>query len=472
MATLQSQKAIELLISPIIKFSLSSTEGGGRYIAGYANVAGVRDSQKDVVELEALAKAWDQWSKNPDFCILSLLHTNIPIAKVLFTPVLDSKGVPHKSGVDDKGLYVVAKLRDDVSISDEVWRKIESGEYKGFSIGGRNLDPQPLQLIEGQPAKPITNLELYEIGIVDDPANPDCLFTILKRDALKPLNDLTKKIESGSTVSPFIKISKTPLENGVHQVVVPPWAKDTPVTLKLKEMLGDISLTMVEKESEGIDYIPLLDLALLRPFTKVEDLTAEEGHVGSNPPPLQDKPQEGSNPLSETKEMKTELAQPSSEQPTTASAPEIQPLNLENLIADLEQLLAFLHGKTETHLNPHDEVHGNLGAVEKDDVSVVFAKSEAAISNETPPPTPVTIPPTIAPPPPPLPPVETPAPLLPSPPITAPMVPPTPGKKLIETRGQSASTGPSSTDLDLAAIYKLSWADIHSARSENENRKR
>ena len=118
-----SETSLEGIVNPayvIKKLDIKGSSENGRYIAGYANVAGVRDNQGDIVTLEALQKAWEKWRRNPDYCILSFLHSNIPLAKVVFEPVTDSGGRTHQSGVDETGLYLVSQVRGDTTLADEM----------------------------------------------------------------------------------------------------------------------------------------------------------------------------------------------------------------------------------------------------------------------------------------------------------------------------------------------------------------
>src|ERR1700681_4190282 len=45
---------------------------------------------------------------------------------------LSAVGTTEEASVDDKGLYIAARIVDDVA-----WGKVTSGVYKGFSIGGK-----------------------------------------------------------------------------------------------------------------------------------------------------------------------------------------------------------------------------------------------------------------------------------------------------------------------------------------------
>ncbi len=124
-----------------------------RLVFGYASTEAL-DSQGEIVRKEAIEAAL------PDY----MRFANI---RVMHQP--SAVGVAKEAEIDDKGLYLAARIVDD-----EAWRKVTEGVYKGFSIGGR--------VTERDQAKKhvITGVELIEISLVDRPANPEAVIEIYK----------------------------------------------------------------------------------------------------------------------------------------------------------------------------------------------------------------------------------------------------------------------------------------------------
>ncbi len=322
MSATTSETSIEGIVDPafaIRKLDIQDSDNR-RYIAGYANVAGVRDSQGDVVTLEALQKAWEKWRQNPDYCILSFLHSNIPLAKVVFESVTDSEGKIHQSGVDETGLYLVSQIRDDTTIAAEMWNKIEQKEYRGYSIAGKNLNPQPRICEHGTCTTNIVDFELYEVAIVDNPANKFSLFNVLKRDDLAKLSEVTNPIRNTVLRNGLVKISKKPCPEGGHYHVVIN-AKGE-LYNELSPLFEKEGMVIIEEERAAEEYVNLFNLALLRPYM---GLTAEEQHGGFNSPPLQDKPTKMGETLLEKKDdVKVEKKEESSEDdPKTSKTLEV-----------------------------------------------------------------------------------------------------------------------------------------------------
>jgi HK97 family phage prohead protease len=127
-----------------------------RMVWGYASTE-AEDDQGETVARGALSAALDDYMR---FANIREMHQPSAV------------GVATEATVDDRGLYVAARIVDG-----EAWDKVVAGVYKGFSIGGRVTarDPADRRLITG--------LRLNEISLVDRPANPEAVFDCWKRAA-------------------------------------------------------------------------------------------------------------------------------------------------------------------------------------------------------------------------------------------------------------------------------------------------
>ena len=125
------------------------------------------DSQGEVVCKEAIVDAWEDYMK---FANIREMHQPSAV------------GVTKEFMHDDKGTWIGAKIVDK-----DAWEKVLEGVYKGFSIGGKVLEKVD---------NIIKNLKLSEISIVDRPANPDAIFTMVKRNDDGELSDINKIIPS------------------------------------------------------------------------------------------------------------------------------------------------------------------------------------------------------------------------------------------------------------------------------------
>ena len=127
-----------------------------RIVYGYASTECV-DSQGEVVSKTAIAQAL------PDY---------MQYGNIREMHQLSAVGKTKSAVIDDKGLYLKAKIVDDMA-----WQKVAEGVYNGFSIGGKVI-----QRVDHV----IKQLELDEISIVDRPANPEAVFTVIKFHDGKP----------------------------------------------------------------------------------------------------------------------------------------------------------------------------------------------------------------------------------------------------------------------------------------------
>ena len=182
--------------------------GNDLIVAGYASVE-VVDKQGDVITKEALKDAFSKFMQNPSYRNVQLAHSNIQVGDVV-PNYTDSEGRLWKSEVDDVGMFVVVKLRDDIEKAKEVSAEIRKGVLRGFSIGGqafkrvRKSDPKRGDYQE------ISKLELHEITICEKGINPEATFSILKEDTevtkmtaednnedmTKQLGDVLSRLES------------------------------------------------------------------------------------------------------------------------------------------------------------------------------------------------------------------------------------------------------------------------------------
>jgi HK97 family phage prohead protease len=129
---------------------------------GYASTP-ARDDQGEIITLGALSNALGDYMK---FANIREMHQ------------LSAVGKAKEAAVDDRGLYVAARIVDPLA-----WQKVKEGVYSGFSIGGRVLERNPSD------RSTITAIKLDEISLVDRPANPEALFDVWKAaDMSEPFN--------------------------------------------------------------------------------------------------------------------------------------------------------------------------------------------------------------------------------------------------------------------------------------------
>ena len=153
---------------------------GDLVVAGYASVEMV-DKQGDLITRDALKNAFDGFMKSQEFRNVQLAHSNIQVGSVIDS-YTDSSGRLWKSGVDDAGLFVVIKVRDDIEKAREVANEIRKGSLRGFSIGGQAFKRVNKSDSQHGDYTEISKLELHEVTICEKGINPEATFRILKED--------------------------------------------------------------------------------------------------------------------------------------------------------------------------------------------------------------------------------------------------------------------------------------------------
>jgi len=170
---------------------------------GYAS-SGAEDSDGETVTADAMKAAIPDYMK---FGAVREMHQ------------ASAAGTAIEASVQDDGkTWFGAHVVDPVAV-----KKVQTGVYKGFSIGGKVTarDDVNKTVIKG--------LKLIEVSLVDRPANPEALISIFKADR-SPEEDVTELAEllDAGTVTPaqvlaLVKAAKeAPVVEAVVEAVAEP----------------------------------------------------------------------------------------------------------------------------------------------------------------------------------------------------------------------------------------------------------
>lgn len=160
-----------------------------KIIAGYASLA-VVDTEDEYIPVEVLKEGLSTLMKDKSYSNIMIVHKNIQIGKILE----EFNGL--KTHVDDKGLYIVAEIRDDLEIAKQTWKQIEDGEIRGFSIGGEIIDDHE-ECDDNKCINVIDKINLFEVSVCSHPVNKDSGFEIVNKsyvnEMLENCEDRMKK---------------------------------------------------------------------------------------------------------------------------------------------------------------------------------------------------------------------------------------------------------------------------------------
>jgi len=154
---------------------------GDLIIGGYASTDSI-DADGEIIDQEALRKAFIKYMSKPEFANINLMHGNLQAGQPLLD--IEINGKIHKTHFDQNGLYLISRIRDDdLESIKKLRRQILNGEIRGYSIGGEGLEFKREKGNNGRIVNKITKLDLWEVTLCPKGKNPDAKFDILTSNA-------------------------------------------------------------------------------------------------------------------------------------------------------------------------------------------------------------------------------------------------------------------------------------------------
>lgn len=133
-----------------------------RTVSGFATLNNI-DKHGDVIDSEGSLKAFEKFRGN-----IREMHMPIAVGKMVS---FDSRTITADDGKTYEGIWVEAKISKG---AEDTWEKVMDGTLSGFSIGA-TVGTRPEYKIDedtGQKYRLIKEYELFELSLVDSPANP------------------------------------------------------------------------------------------------------------------------------------------------------------------------------------------------------------------------------------------------------------------------------------------------------------
>jgi len=191
-------------------------------VYGYASSERL-DSQGEIVEKDAIVKALPGYLGDVDPMTGKFRFGNV---REMHQPSAVGKAIKIK--VDEKGLFLGAKIVDK-----NAWEKVKEGVYAGYSIGGRIIK---------KIGNRIKDIRLSEISLVDRPANPDAIFSMIKIDNAGKITDMQKATMVDADMQP----AKMPYEEVMEAGHVLDLARDLRMLLYCFEAEGKSTAQLVK----------------------------------------------------------------------------------------------------------------------------------------------------------------------------------------------------------------------------------
>ncbi len=154
----------EYVFTNFLTKSLEIGDTDARTFTGYIT-AEVVDKQGEFIFVDEMLPLMEGYMKRMP--VMSEIHTNRATGRVLSYSKAD---VPD---TDIPAIKIDAEIfkADNYSLYDRVWEKMVNKEYRGLSIGGASKTREPF-IKNGKHTILLKDLELYEIAICPEPANP------------------------------------------------------------------------------------------------------------------------------------------------------------------------------------------------------------------------------------------------------------------------------------------------------------
>jgi len=218
-------------------FAISKIDEEEQMVYGYASTPDL-DSQGEIIKLSAIKKALPGYLQFPT---IREMHQ----AKAV--------GVTKEAKVDEKGLYIGAKVVDKAA-----WELVKEGVYKAFSIGGD---------VVKRVGHVISELELIEISLVDVPANKAAVIEVWKR------GEISKDAETAYSMANLMITIKEIIYYYEYL------GKDTK---KLKKVLEIVKQILVQEASEPENEgggMTVEDARQAKTLKYLESITFKEGSM-------------------------------------------------------------------------------------------------------------------------------------------------------------------------------------------------
>lgn len=169
------------------KAAEAATIDGGS-VKGYASTFVCEpDSYGDVIAKGAFAESLERWkaleAEGKSIPLLYGHNTDDPFHNI---------GRVVSAEEDDYGLFIEAEFDADNETAQYVRKLVQEGRVYQFSFAYSVLDAEEIELEDGRKANELRKLDIYEISLVQIPANQTAVVT-----EIKAMEDIAAEIKSG-----------------------------------------------------------------------------------------------------------------------------------------------------------------------------------------------------------------------------------------------------------------------------------
>lgn len=336
-----------------------------RIIAGYGSVVEI-DKENHIIPKKALEEGIETLLKDSDYSNLMLVHRNIQVGKIL------KEYNDLKTHVNDKGLFIVAEVRNDLETSNEIWKLITNGDLNAFSIAGEIILSHD-ECDDEKCIKVIDKLNIYEVSVCQTPMNKgsgfivvskgdDCLGDVIDNNTKGVITKMSDEECKDCTEKQEEHLKKADDDPAVGETTkqedVEPTEKQDDEVEKQDEPSEDI------KKDDAIESIERRISAIEESINSLINKTEEEPEQESksDPDPEPEEPVEKQDDMDEEEEeeMEEEEEEWQSKKGEYATKEDVDALrkSLEELVKSVKTNEEI--GKLETLIKSKDDLISNL----------------------------------------------------------------------------------------------------------------
>lgn len=232
---------------------ITKVDKENRLVSGFATLDNL-DKHGDVVEAEASRKAFTRFEERGN---IREMHMPVAVGKMV---KFEERGVVEKSDdgedVTYNGIYVTARVSKGAQTT---WEKVLDGTLSGFSIGAVVKEKEEVFKDDGTHYRVIKDYELFELSLVDSPANPMAnVVTVMKvtDDAISGIaveanaedEDLMLTQHDDTDVEDEAVVEKSDKEDSVIERFIDRFAE-----LLEKRIGGNNMADKIEKSEEAVE---------------------------------------------------------------------------------------------------------------------------------------------------------------------------------------------------------------------------
>ena len=223
-----------LVIAPITAHKIESVGKARKLVTeGWAST-GDLDRDQEIIEPSAWTKTLESYLQNP---VVRFMHQD-PVGKTVEARIEPAKG-----------LYVKTKIIP-TDLGRNVWKLIKAGVVKSYSIAGKvTSDEMVFHEDLDRDIHHITGVDLYEISLVDVPANPQAMIEAIAKAKSSSLVDFKDPIVIKSLIrEPAPNEAKLKGEGGGK--------KDAPANSNVADAIQEFRDAVVNAEVVDLTVCP------------------------------------------------------------------------------------------------------------------------------------------------------------------------------------------------------------------------